>query len=109
MRLDNTLNTMGRKVTAAAFAALCCSFAFVNGCSADRPVDPSIGVDATVDSAAYHLIQFFDSYSIDVTTTVANNSDHDIFIGQNCYSGRHLQRADPADKRQLLLGMYACI
>jgi len=78
-------------------------------CNADRTVDPAVGVDVTVDSAVYHLQPYFSWYWIEVKSSITNNSDHDIFIGQNCWTGQHVRRADATDKRQLLLGEYGCI
>ncbi len=83
----------------------------LTACRSDPTVPRSVpiaDVDVTVDSAVYHLKPFFASYHIYVKTTISNHSDHDIFIAQDCADGRHLRRADSADKRELLLGQYGC-
>lgn len=82
--------------------------AILGACDSQSPVQPAVGVGVAVDSAVYHLRPFFSEYQIDIKSTIKNSSDHDIFIGQDCYDGPRLRRSDPSDKRELLLGAYAC-
>jgi hypothetical protein len=82
--------------------------AFLGACDSQSPVQPAAGVDVAVDSAVYHLQRFFSDYHVEIKSTITNSSDHDIFIGQDCGDGPRLRRSDPSDKRQLLLGEYAC-
>jgi hypothetical protein len=88
--------------------ALCGMLAVLSACDSQSPLQPAVGVDVAVDSAVYHLRSFFGSYQVDIRSTITNSSDHDIFIGQDCWDGPRLRRSDPADKRELLLGEYAC-
>lgn len=99
---------MGCKVKPGVTAALCSALAVLSACNSDTSVDPAAGVAITVDSSVDHLQQFFGSYEINVKSTVANRSDHDIFIAQNCRNGRRLRQSDPAEERQrYLASMHA--
>jgi hypothetical protein len=82
----------------------------LTSCEAERGFAPASSVAIKTDSAVYHL-QSMDGgvwYQINLTVTVVNDSNRDVFIGRDCGDWR-LARADETDKTDLILGSYACI
>ena len=78
-------------------------------CASEKPFDPS-GVNVAVDSAVYHLQPQPGHYwyQINLTLTLVNNKNYDVFVSKDCGSWR-LARADESDKTYLYLGSYGCI
>jgi hypothetical protein len=67
---------------------------------------PRKGVEIVVDSAAYHLQGNTNGWFINVTASVVNNSNQDIYLAQGCGYWR-VSRPNQGDP-YLALGDYAC-
>src|SRR6266498_709727 len=81
----------------------------LTSCEADRGFAPASTVVIKTDSTVYHLQSMAGGvwYQINLTVTVVNDSDRDVFIGRDCGDWR-LARADETDKTYLYLGSYGC-
>jgi hypothetical protein len=91
----------------------CSAFIFVVGAataceSSLAPSDylPTKGVEVVVDSAVYHLQPATYGWYVNVTASVVNNSDRDVYLSQDC-GWWHLDRPNRTDP-YLELGAYAC-
>jgi hypothetical protein len=80
---------------------------FLASCHSEEGVVPTRGLAVTVDSAVYHLQPWPGGYAINLTATVVNDSDRDVFLSQDCGNWA-LARADKADTTALFLGDYGC-
>ena len=67
---------------------------------------PYANISVTVDSAVYHLRPVQSWYTIRLTATIANNSDHDVYLSRFCPS-TSLTRPK-GYSIDLELGQYAC-
>lgn len=67
---------------------------------------PKKGVEVVVDSAVYHLQTTQYGWSVNVTASVINGSDRDVYLWQDCgyWSVSRPSHDDPA----LVLGVYGC-
>ena len=82
----------------------------VSACDGSGPTDPSLpkrGVSIEVDSAVYHLVPRQFGYEVNMTVTIVNDGDSDVYLSKYCGSWR-LGRAD-GDTEWIELGAYACI
>jgi len=81
----------------------------LTSCESDRGFAPASSVAIKTDSAVYHLQSMAGGvwYQINLTVTVVNDSDRDVFVGRDCGDWR-LARADETDKTYLFLGSYGC-
>ena len=92
-------------IRAAAIAGVFTVLGLATAC--DESTSPLRQVTVEVDSAVYHLQQHPVSYSLDLTATVRNGSDRDVYLYRRC-GYWHLARAD-GDTTSLTLGQYGCI
>ena len=79
-------------------------------CNGGAPTDPNLprrGVTIEVDSVVYHLKPTQYGYEVNMTVTIVNDGDSDVYLSKYCGSWR-LGRADGGTE-WIELGAYACI